>query len=130
VAQVFVRAVAARDAAVGESFHAVSPSPLKLRDYAEAMARWFGREPALRFLPWDEWRVNVPERDSRVTWDHILHSPNCSIEKARSRLGYVPRYGSLDAVRESVAWLMEHGIVRRGPDTPSPETNEAATHVV
>lgn len=41
-----------------------------------------------------------------------MHSPNCSIEKAHSRLGYEPRYGSLDAVRESVGWLMEHGIVR------------------
>ena len=34
-------------AAVGESFHVVSPAALTLRGYAEAMAAWFGREPRL-----------------------------------------------------------------------------------
>jgi len=47
-----------------------------------------------------------------VTWDHIAHSPNCSIEKARKLLGYEPRYGSLDAVQESVTWLIGQGVVR------------------
>jgi nucleoside-diphosphate-sugar epimerase len=117
VAQVFARAVAARSASIGESFHAVSPSSLKLRDYAEAMARWFGGEPRLRFLAWEEWRTHVSEKDAQVTWDHITHSPNCSIAKARTRLGYEPRYGSLDAVRESVTWLMKHGIVQRRLET-------------
>jgi nucleoside-diphosphate-sugar epimerase len=46
-----------------------------------------------------------------VTWDHIAHSPNCSIAKARTLLGYEPRYTSLQAVREAVDWLIEQGIV-------------------
>jgi nucleoside-diphosphate-sugar epimerase len=37
-----------------------------------------------------------------VTYDHIAHSPNCNIEKARSILGYAPRYSSLEAVREAI----------------------------
>jgi nucleoside-diphosphate-sugar epimerase len=39
----------------------------------------------------------------------IAHSPTCSIEKARRLIGYEPRYGSLDAVFESIGWLAEHG---------------------
>ena len=31
--------------------------------------------------------------------------------KAQRLIGYLPRYGSLEAVRESVAWLIERGIV-------------------
>jgi nucleoside-diphosphate-sugar epimerase len=49
VAQVFAEAIASREAALGESFHAVSPAALTLRDYAEAMARWFGKAAANAF---------------------------------------------------------------------------------
>jgi nucleoside-diphosphate-sugar epimerase len=50
----------------------------------------------------------VSEDEARATWDHIAHSPNCSIEKARRHINYRPRYTSLQAVREAVAWLVEH----------------------
>ena len=91
--------------AIGEAFHVVSPAALTLRGYAEAVAAWSGREPNLRFLPFDEWRAHFSDRDAAVTWDHIAHSPNCSIEKAKSRLGYNPRYSSLEAVREAIDYL-------------------------
>jgi len=67
------------------------------------MAEWFGRQSRLRFMPWEEWRATVSEYDARVTLDHITHSPNCSIAKASQRLGYTPRYTSLQAVQEAVA---------------------------
>ena len=34
-----------------------------------------------------------------------------SIDKAVAILGYHPRYSSLEAVYESLAWLVEHGQV-------------------
>ena len=109
IAQGFVLAISKRAAAVGESFHIVSPAALTLRGYAERIGEWLNRPAQLRFLPWDEWRLHFSERDAAVTWDHIAHSPNCSIAKARSRLGYEPRYSSIEAVKESVTWLMENG---------------------
>jgi nucleoside-diphosphate-sugar epimerase len=108
VAQGFVRALNARQASVGESFHPVSPAALTLRGYAERMFAWFGRPPALSFLPWAEWRKTANEEDAKETLEHISHSPCCSIEKARRLLGYQPRYSSLEAVRESVQWLLEN----------------------
>lgn len=116
VAQAFVQAVARRDAALGESFHVVSTAALTLRGYAESMASWFGREARLRFLPWEEWSQSFSEKDARITWDHIAHSPNCSIGKARFLLGYEPGYSSLKAVQEAVTWLMEARTFR--PFTP------------
>jgi nucleoside-diphosphate-sugar epimerase len=113
VAQAFVRAIARRNACLGESVHVVSPAALTLRGYAEAMARWFGREASLRLLPWDEWRETVSEKDAGVTLDHLRHSSSCSIEKARSLLGYQPRYRSLDAVQDSVTWLLQNGVIRQ-----------------
>ncbi len=107
VAQAFMQALADRSSSLGESFHVVSAAALTLRGYAETMALWFGQEAHLSLLPWDAWRQTVSEEDARATWDHIAHSPNCSIEKARRLLDYRPRYHSLQAVQESVAWLIE-----------------------
>lgn len=111
VAQIFMRALARRSTAVGESFHVVSPAALSLRGYAEAVAGWFGREARLRFLPWEEWRKDVSEEEAAATWDHIAHSPCCGIAKAERLLDYRPRYTSLQAVYESVRWLIDQGIV-------------------
>ncbi|MFP5207244.1 MAG: NAD-dependent epimerase/dehydratase family protein [Acidobacteriota bacterium] len=109
VAQGFFRAVERRDAAVGESFHVVSPGAVTLRGYAEAMAAWFGQPARLAFLPWEEWKRGVTAKDAAATEDHIRHAPHCSIEKARQRIGYEPRHSSLQAVQEAVTWLMEYG---------------------
>ncbi len=107
VAQAFMQALAHWDSAVGNAFHAVSPAALTLRGYAEAMSAWFGQPARLGFLPWKEWKETVCEEEAEATWDHIAHSPNCSIAKAQRLLEYQPRYSSLEAVREAVAWLIE-----------------------
>jgi len=105
LAQAFELAVTNADRAVGESFHICSPAAMTLRGYAEGIAAHFGHRPRLAFLPWEEWRTTVTDAQAAATWDHIAHSPNCSIAKARERLGYAPRYSSLQAVIESVAAL-------------------------
>ncbi len=109
VAQAFCRALASRSAALGESFHVVASSALSLRGYAEALYRWFGKKADLDFLPWESWRARVSDEDAASTWDHIAHSPHCSIEKARRLLGFSPRYTPLQAVCESLSWLQANG---------------------
>jgi nucleoside-diphosphate-sugar epimerase len=112
VAQAFELALNHPDDAVGESFHVVSPAPLTLRAYGEAMFAHFGRPAQLGFLPWEEWLHTVTADEAAATWDHIAHSPHGSIAKARQRLGYAPRYTSLQAVIESVNSLVATGVVR------------------
>jgi nucleoside-diphosphate-sugar epimerase len=80
--------------------------------YAEAVALWFGRQARIRFLPWEEWRSTVSEKEAKITWDHIARSPSCSIRKAERLLDYRPRYRSLEAVRESVGWLAANGVIQ------------------
>ncbi len=112
VAQSFTQAIANRSTALGESFHVVSPAALTLRGYAEAMAGWFGESACLQYAPWEEWCKTVSKEEAQATWDHIAHSPNCSIAKAQRLLDYRPRYNSLQAVQESVSWLAEHGVIK------------------
>ena len=115
VAQAFMQAITHWRGAMGESFHVVSPSALTLRGYAEEMAAWFGRPARLSFLPWNDWAKTVPGDAAAATWDHITHSPSCSIEKAKRLLEYRPRYTSLQAVQESVCWLIDRGMVQPSP---------------
>lgn len=109
VADAFVRAIHTRPHCIGQSFHIASESALRMRDYAESIAGWFGRPARLRFVPWRTWREAAGEESAEVTWDHLAHSPYCSIEKAKQLLGYTPRYSSLAAVQESLAWLIQRG---------------------
>lgn len=111
VAQAFVKTMDHWRNSVGESFHIVSEQALTLRGYALAMAQWFGQEAKLCFKPWNEWKKNVSQRDAQLTWDHIAHSPNGSIAKAKKLLDYKPRYSSLQAVQEAVThYFDEKGI--------------------
>ncbi len=109
VAQVIERAIDRWSQSVGEAFNAVSPAAITLRGYAEAMFRWFGHEPKLEFLPFDDWKATVAEDDAQATWEHIARSPCHSIAKAERLLGYAPRYSSLQAVQESVGALLAEG---------------------
>lgn len=114
VAQMFMRAIAGRATAVGEAFHAVSAAALTLRGFAEAMYLWFGREPNIRYLPWPEWEKTQDKAEAAITYEHVSRSPNCSIAKAERLIGYAPRYTSLEAVHEAVAWLIANGRVESG----------------
>jgi nucleoside-diphosphate-sugar epimerase len=113
VAQMFMKAIGNRSAAVGEAFSTVSPAAVSLKGYAEAMAAWFGKEAKLKFLPWPEWKAaQANEEEANATWEHIYRSPCHSIAKAERLLGYAPRYTSLEAVYEAVTWLVEQGVVQ------------------
>ena len=105
-AQAFELAIAQPDAAIGEAFHVAAREPVTMRDYADAAASWFGREANLDFLPWQQWRETVSVRAAEITRDHVLHSPDASIAKARARLGFQPRYTVVGAAREAVSYLL------------------------
>lgn len=107
VAQAFVNTIENRQNSIGESFHVVSEQAITLRGYANAMAKWFDQEAKLSFLPWNEWKETVNKKDAELTWDHINHSPNGSIVKAKKLLNYNPRYSSLQAVQESIKYYFQ-----------------------
>ena len=112
VAMSFINAIGCWSGSVGESFHIVSPAAIPLRGYAERAASWFGTKAVLEFLPLKEWEKVVDPTQAESTKSHITHSPNCSIEKARQLIGYNPRYSSLEAVYESVQWLIANRRIR------------------
>lgn len=114
VAQLFMHVINNWNAAVGESFHAVSHAAITLRGYAESIAAWFGKEPDIAYLPYEAWSQTVSAQDASATQGHLIHSPNCySIAKGQKRLNYQPRYNSLQAIQESLSWLLDHGVIEK-----------------
>lgn len=106
VALAFALAIEQPEAAIGEAFHVAAREPISMRAYAEGVASWFGREADLDFLPWEDWRATVTEKDAALTRDHVMHSPCASIAKAEKRLGFAPRYTALAAARDAVTALL------------------------
>jgi nucleoside-diphosphate-sugar epimerase len=113
VAQAFELALR-RPAAVGASFHVVAEQAMTCRGLAAGVAAWFGREPVLDLIDWADFERRVGAEHAGATRDHIERSIAAGIDRARSVLGYAPRYSSLEALHQSVRWLVEHDQVDVG----------------
>ncbi|WP_035858093.1 NAD-dependent epimerase/dehydratase family protein [Cryptosporangium arvum] len=113
VAQAFEKALTRPDA-VGSSFHVVAERAMTSRGLAAGAAAWFGREPVLELVEWAEFEERVGPEHAGVTRDHIERSITADITRARTVLGYAPKYTALDALHESVTWLAANGHVDLG----------------
>ncbi|GAA1997043.1 NAD-dependent epimerase/dehydratase family protein [Nakamurella flavida] len=109
VAQVFALAVEHRDAAAGQAFNAVAPSALTVRGFLEIAAGWFDQPLRTRSVSWDEFRAGTTAEFADASWEHLHRSQFASLDKARTLLGHVPIAEPEEAVREGIAWLIEHG---------------------
>lgn len=106
VAGLHLACVQQPDAAAGQSFNSVCTEALTLRGYAELVARHFGHEPKLEFVPWAEFAARVGPEQAAITMDHIGRAPMFSMEKARAVLGFVPRHRVTDTVLGAIdAWV-------------------------
>lgn len=108
VAQAF-DSVLSRPAASGASFHVVAEQAMTQRGLATGVARWFGREPVFDFVEWAEFTRRAGPEHAEVTREHTSRSIAASIARAREVLRYAPRYSSLDALHQALAWLVAHG---------------------
>jgi nucleoside-diphosphate-sugar epimerase len=108
VAQAFELALSRR-AAIGGSFHVVAEQAMTQRGLAAGAARWFGREPVLDFVGWEEFTRRAGPEHAEVTREHTSRSITASIARAREVLGYAPRYTALEALHEALAWLAANG---------------------
>ncbi|WP_203567102.1 NAD-dependent epimerase/dehydratase family protein [Aestuariimicrobium ganziense] len=95
--------------AAGESFNSVCTEALTLRGYAHLVARHFGHEPKVSYLPWDEFAARVGDKHAGVSMEHISRSPLFSMDKARDVLGFVPRHSITATVLEAIDAFLETG---------------------
>ena len=116
VAQAFERALT-RPAAIGASFHVVAEQAMTCRGLAAGVAAWFGPRP--RPGPGRLGGVRAAGRAGACGGDpgprraqhRGEHRPRANSSRLR------PRYTSLEALRESLRWLVEHDQVDVGGQT-------------
>ncbi|ASN22655.1 NAD-dependent epimerase/dehydratase family protein [Arthrobacter sp. YN] len=108
VAQAFEKAILNREAAAGEDFNIVAPSALTVRGYVSVAASWFGQEPRMEPVSWEEFRRTTTGESADISWAHLSRNHCVSIHKATSLIGYAPRYEPEQAVLESVQWLISN----------------------
>jgi nucleoside-diphosphate-sugar epimerase len=116
VAQAFELALSHPDTARGNAYNVVSERAMTLRGIATAVAGWFGRQADLRCLPFEEFRTTTTDELADASWAHLVRSHSMSIDKARRDLGYAPRYTTLQAIADGLAWLVAHDRLDLGPD--------------
>lgn len=112
VAQIFFKAIVHRNQSLGESFDAEAETHITLYGYAKHMYEYFGYEPKIKFLPWDEWckyEGNAEECDH--TYYHIARSGVFSIEKARRLLEYQPKYTCIETIDLAVKSYIDRGLI-------------------
>ena len=114
VAQAFQLALEHADVASGNAYNVVSERAMTLRGIANGIASLFGRQANLRYVPFEEFRSTTTAEHADASWEHIVRSHSMSIEKARTQLGYAPRYTSLEAIAEGLRWLAANGQVDLG----------------
>lgn len=59
-------------------------------------------------MTWEQFRRTTAPEHAEASWEHLYRSQYLTIEKARTLLGYAPRYEPEAAVLESVRWLIDH----------------------
>ena len=109
IAQLCLRALERRQAALGESFSAVAPYAMSLLGCCHAVAALFGTTANLRFAPLSEMAQHVGAASAGIIAEHVTHSPCCSIAKGRHLLGYQPRYTTEEIYAEAIEYLTESG---------------------
>lgn len=107
VAEVHRLALVNSEKSAGEAFNCVAEQSMTLRTYATLLARHFGHEPQLSFLPWADFVAEVGEKNGIMTHDHITRSPHFSMDKARDVLGFVPHHSAQETVLQAADALVD-----------------------
>ena len=63
----------------------------------------------LDFVDWEEFDRRVAPEHAEATREHTFRSITASVARAQKVLDYAPRYSSLDALHEALAWLVANG---------------------
>lgn len=113
VAQMFYKAITHRDNALGEVFDAEAEQHITLYGYAKHLYKFFGKEPKIKFLPWDKWcEYEGNAEECEHTYYHIVRSGTFSIEKAKRLLEYQPKYTNLETIDMAVQSYIDRGLIK------------------
>ena len=77
------------------------------------MYEYFGHEPKITFLPWEQWcEYEGNAAECEHTYYHIVRSGVFSIEKAKRLLEYQPQYTCIETIDIAVKSYIDRGLIK------------------
>jgi nucleoside-diphosphate-sugar epimerase len=104
LAKIILACIEKQDVSNGEAFIAVAEHAMTLKAICESLYEYYGQKPNLRFVEWQEFLETVGETNAADTYDHVLHSPSCTVEKAKKLLGVEIKYSIMDIFLEYIEY--------------------------
>lgn len=104
LATIIVACIEQPEVANGEAFIAVAEKALSLRMICEEMYVHYGKTPNIKYVDWDEFVGIVGEQQANITYEHVSHSPCCTVEKAKKLLGVEIKYSIMDIYYEYLTY--------------------------
>ena len=109
LATIFALAIENRTAAAGQIFNGGSAYALTATQFVETMGEIYGTEIPVAYVPWDEYEKKV---SPGIGWWWHFYAHMCpDISKARTLLGYEPRYTPEETLRRAVDWMRDNNLL-------------------
>ena len=102
LARIIIECINKQEISNGQAFIAVAKKAMTLRAITEKMFEYFGKEPNIEYLEWQDFKNTVGEDNANVTLDHISHSPCCTPNKVEKLLKVEIKYSIMDIYYEYV----------------------------
>jgi nucleoside-diphosphate-sugar epimerase len=100
IARAVLACIYQQDKANGEAFIVTAEKAVTLRTLCKIVAGYYGKEPNLKYVSWEEFAKEVDERNAFLSEDHMSKSPCCSVDKIKRVLGVEFKYSIADIFKE------------------------------
>ncbi len=109
IAALFALAAENPAAAGGQIFNVGAAYSLTVRQFVQAYSDIYGVDIPVSYVPWQQYITQInPDQGS---WWHFCAHMLPDISKARTLLGYSPRYTPQQAMVSAVAWMKEENLL-------------------
>ena len=95
------------DSSIGEQFHSTCATALTLHGFAEHLYRHFGQQPAQEYVEYSEFLSRLTKEHAAESAEHIDRSPVASMEKAKSLLGFEPKFSAIETVLDAIDSIVD-----------------------
>ncbi|MBQ9968774.1 MAG: NAD-dependent epimerase/dehydratase family protein [Oscillospiraceae bacterium] len=109
LAMLFALAANDRVAADGQIFNGGTGRSLTATEYVDTFARIHGVEIPIEYVPWEVYKNEISPGIGY--WWHFYAHMTPDITKAKTLLGYRPRYTSEEAMARGIAWMKEQKLL-------------------
>lgn len=101
IADLIIRCIG-EEKAKAENFMIACKRAYSLLGYARELYQYYGNEPIIKLVDYQQFLSGMNEEDAKVTEEHLDHSSMISVDKIRDVLGFVPKYSEIETIVDSL----------------------------